>query len=170
MDFVSWANVLAQAPLGLDLPLTIMFGPPCRRCGSEMHWARGRDGEQCDNCNWPEPPLESPVIIARQIERLRAMLTDARKQLSEWEGSARISSAPRPNAAGWWYDARNDRWRWCFEDAGMGLCARDSKADSGHYWRVSRYKPDDARWYGPWIPPNASGQARAALGADDSTD
>jgi len=65
----------------------------------------------------------------------------------------------RPDSAGWWYDTKTERWRWCFEDPGMGFCARESKSDAGHFWRVSNYNPAPNRWYGPWSPPNAPHQA-----------
>lgn len=58
----------------------------------------------------------------------------------------------RPDSAGWWYDTQEERWRWCFQDAGMGLCARDGKREC-HFWPVSNYKPKKGRWYGPWILP-----------------
>jgi hypothetical protein len=32
--------------------------------------------------------MESPIVIERNLGRLRAMLTDARKQLAEWESVA----------------------------------------------------------------------------------
>ena len=67
-------------------------------------------------------------------------------------GSARIHYAPRPDAAGWWYDCKMQRWRWCFDDPGMGLCARENKS-IGHFWRVSNYKAEEKWWYGPvWMP------------------
>jgi hypothetical protein len=64
--------------------------------------------------------------------------------------------ARRPDVTGWWYDTQNERWRWCFEDAGMGFCARESKSDAGHFWRVSGYKAAIKRWYGPWSPPKTT--------------
>ena len=63
--------------------------------------------------------------------------------------------APRPNKIGWWYDCIKERWRWCFNDPGMGFCARENKSDAGHFWRVSNYNPHEGRWYGPVQMPNA---------------
>ena len=64
----------------------------------------------------------------------------------------------RPDVAGWWYDTKTERWRWCFEDPGMGFCARESKSDAGHFWKVSNYKPESNRWYGPWSLPSADSE------------
>jgi hypothetical protein len=72
----------------------------------------------------------------------------------------------RPDVAGWWYDTKTERWRWCFEDPGMGFCARESKSDAGHFWKVSNYKPESNRWYGPWGPPNDPALARAQKPSD----
>lgn len=74
---------------------------------------------------------------------------------SESNKDACIRFVRRPNAAGWWYDTKTERWRWCFDDPGMGFCARESKSGAGHFWLVSNYKPANNRWCGPWSLPNA---------------
>lgn len=54
-----------------------------------------------------------------------------------------------PDGAGWWYDVKCNVWRWVFHDPGMGLCAAYQQG-AGHYWPVLNYKPEDARWSGPY--------------------
>lgn len=133
-------------------PLTVIQLWWMQRTPSSGKSARPAAGTVEEFGAWIDQPNVQLCRTPEQPESQRGALTTA----------LHIRFVRRPDSCGWWYDTQQERWRWIFQDAGYGLCARISKHE-GHYWPVSRYKAQADRWYGPWHPPTHDQHASSKM-------